>query len=58
MSRQARGRCPLRGGLETGGGMENGLPRLTVKREELADHGRPGGGRQGGELSAGKRISA
>ena len=38
-------------GLHTGDRIEVGSWTLTYYREEFADHGRPGGGRQGGELS-------
>ena len=38
-------------GLHTGDRIEVGSWTLTYYREEFADHGRPGGGRQGGEMS-------
>jgi pSer/pThr/pTyr-binding forkhead associated (FHA) protein len=37
-------------GLHTGDRIEAGPLTLTYYREEFADHGRPYGGRQGGEL--------
>ena len=38
-------------GLHTGDRIEVGPWTLTYFREEFADHGRPNGGRQGGELA-------
>jgi hypothetical protein len=38
-------------GLHTGDRIEVGSWTLTYFREEFADHGRPNGGRQGGELA-------
>jgi FHA domain len=38
-------------GLHTGDRIEVGPWTLTYYREEFADHGRPNGGRQGGELA-------
>jgi hypothetical protein len=38
-------------GLHTGDRIEVGAYTLTYAREEFADHGRPDGGRQGGEFS-------
>jgi pSer/pThr/pTyr-binding forkhead associated (FHA) protein len=38
-------------GLHTGDRIEAGGLTLTYFREEFADHGRPDGGRQGGELA-------
>jgi pSer/pThr/pTyr-binding forkhead associated (FHA) protein len=38
-------------GLHTGDRIEVGSWILTYFREEFADHGRPNGGRQGGELA-------
>lgn len=37
--------------LRTGARIELGTWRLAYYREEFADHGRPHGGRQGGELA-------
>jgi FHA domain-containing protein len=37
-------------GLHTGDRIEIGAWTLTYYREEFADHGRPNGGRQGGEM--------
>lgn len=41
--------------LHTGDRIELGEWTLTYYREEFADHGRPNGGRQGGELSGHRR---
>jgi hypothetical protein len=45
------GRPMGRQGLHTGDRIEAGTWTLTYYREEFADHGRPDGGRQGGELA-------
>lgn len=44
--------------LHTGARIELGAWVLSYARDESADHGRPDGGRQGGELSAGPRVGA
>lgn len=44
--------------LHTGTRIELGPWVLVYCRAEYADHGRPNGGRQGGEFSAGSRYSA
>ena len=55
---RVHGRHTLRAELHTGARIELGSHTLTFQRAEFADQGRPDGGRQGGELSAGHRISA
>ena len=44
--------------LHSGARIEVGPWVLSFARDEAADHGRPNGGRQGGELSAGPRVGA
>lgn len=44
--------------LHTGARIELGHHVLSFARAEFADHGRPNGGRQGGEWSAGSRVGA
>lgn len=44
--------------LHSGARIEVGHNVLSFAREEFADHGRPNGGRQGGEMSAGPRVGA
>jgi hypothetical protein len=44
--------------LHTGARIEVGRHVLSFARAEFADHGRPNGGRQGGEWSAGSRVGA
>ena len=55
---RVHGRHTHRVELHSGARIELGSHTLTFQRAEFADHGRPNGGRQGGELSAGDRISA
>ncbi len=44
--------------LHSGTRVELGAWVMSYARSEYADHGRPNGGRQGGELSAGPRVGA
>lgn len=44
--------------LHSGARIELGSWVMSYARAESADHGRPDGGRQGGELSAGPRVGA
>ncbi|MDP9101264.1 MAG: FHA domain-containing protein [Actinomycetota bacterium] len=44
--------------LHSGARLELGEWVVSYARAESADHGRPNGGRQGGELSAGRRVGA
>lgn len=44
--------------LHTGTRIELGRWVVSYARDESADHGRPHGGRQGGELSSGPRVGA
>ena len=44
--------------LHSGARLEMGAWVMSYARAESADHGRPNGGRQGGELSAGDRVQA
>lgn len=52
------GRAVTSAELHTGARVELGGWVLSYARAESADHGRPNGGRQGGELSAGPRVGA
>jgi hypothetical protein len=52
------GRRVARAELHTGARIELGEWVMSYARAESADHGRPDGGRQGGELSAGPRVGA
>ena len=44
--------------LHAGARIELGSWVMSFTRSEFADHGRPNGGRQGGEWSAGPRVGA
>ncbi|MEX2291487.1 MAG: FHA domain-containing protein [Mycobacteriales bacterium] len=55
---RVHGRTVPEAELHTGTRIELGPWVLCYNRAEFADHGRPNGGRQGGELSAGDRCRA
>jgi hypothetical protein len=55
---RVHGRTATVAELHSGVRIELGPWVLSYARSEFADHGRPSGGRQGGELSAGSRIGA
>lgn len=55
---RVHGRPVCNAELHSGARIEVGGHVLSFAREEYADHGRPNGGRQGGELSAGPRVGA
>jgi hypothetical protein len=55
---KVHGRQTDRVELHSGARIELGSWVMSFTREEFADHGRPNGGRQGGEWSAGPRVGA
>jgi hypothetical protein len=57
-SARVHGRPVTAAELHSGARIELGSWVLSYARAESADHGRPDGGRQGGELSAGPRVGA
>ncbi|MCW2543156.1 MAG: hypothetical protein JWM40_708 [Frankiales bacterium] len=57
-SARVHGRPVTEAELHSGARIELGGWVMSYARAESADHGRPDGGRQGGELSAGPRVGA